>query len=137
MAALDLYPVTIRGPLTTNSSRLSTFARIFTHEGRFYVAESRTKGRTVVSVSSYEMPEGEPMRRGGTKAGRWGEWSWSGCGCANSWRSQNIAELVAMDQTVYGDPEPEPEPEPDETVTAPPVTGSNPYDWPDDTTDLI
>lgn len=120
----DVYPVTIRGPLSTNRSRLSTFARIFVHENRLYVAESRNKGATVTTVSSYPLPDAELIQRAG-KAGRWGDWSWSGCGCANSWRRHTIEELVALDSTPAA-AEPEP-------VAVPPVTGSNPYDWPTDT----
>lgn len=95
---IDVYPVTLRGPLSTNSSRVVTFARIFTHNGRLYVAESGNKGRDIRVVSSYPLPEEEFIRRG-TKAAKWGPWSWSSCGCSSSWNMHTAANLAAMDTT--------------------------------------
>lgn len=119
MAELDVYPVTLRGPLSTNRSQLVTFARVFTRDGRLYVAESRTKGRTVTVVSSYDLPEGEIQRRGGTRSAKWGDWSWSGCGCSSQWRTQNPEVLAMMADPVPEPVEPvEPEPVDFSTVTA-------------------
>lgn len=93
----DLYPLTLRGPLSTNSSGVVTFARLFTHGDRLYVAESRDKGRTVTDVTSYPLPEGEPSRPG--RAAKWGDWVWSSCGCGNSWNNHTLDMLVALDST--------------------------------------
>lgn len=97
-ANIDIYPVTLRGPLSTNASRVVTFARIFTHGGRFYVAESGNKGKDIRVVSSYPIPEEDFIRRG-TKAAKWGPWSWSGCGCASRWNTHTIAALIELDTT--------------------------------------
>lgn len=103
MDAFDAYPVTLRGPLAANRQRVVTQARIFTHDGKVYVAESRTKGRTVERVRWYDAPEGEPTRRG-QRAARWGEWQWSSCGCASSWTRQTQATLIAMAEPAYPEP---------------------------------
>lgn len=91
---MDLYPLTVRGPLSTNTSGVVTFARLFTHGDKIYVAESRDKGRTVVSVTQYEKPEGEPSRPG--NAAKWGSWVYSSCGCTNQWRNHSIESLLAL-----------------------------------------
>lgn len=95
---IDVYPVTIRGPLSTNSSKVVTFARVFTLNGRLYVAESGNKGRDVRVVSSYPIPTEGLMTRGG-KTAKWGPWSWSGCGCANHWQMHNAQSLAGLDTT--------------------------------------
>lgn len=95
--AFDVYPVTVRGPLTTNSSKVVTFARMFTHDDTLYIAESRDRGRTVTTVSTYEAPEGEPTRPG--RSAKWGDWTYTGCGCSNSWRRYSTQQLAAMAET--------------------------------------
>lgn len=90
----DLYPLTIRGPLSSNRQGVATFARLFTKGDRLYVAESRDKGRTVTRVTSYPLPEGEPSRPG--RAAKWGPWSYSSCGCANRWRIHTIDSLAEL-----------------------------------------
>lgn len=94
--ALDVYPVTVRGPLTSNRQGVATFARIFEHEGTLYVATSRDKGRTVESVTAYELPEGKPSRPG--KAAKFGPFAYTGCGCANFWARHRREDLAAMVQ---------------------------------------
>ena len=93
VAELDLYPLTLRGPLKTTTSKVVTFARLFTHEGRLYVAESLNRGASVTSVHEYPMPEGEPSMPG--KAAKWGDWVYSSCGCGNSWGNHTKASLAA------------------------------------------
>jgi hypothetical protein len=95
---LDVYPLTVRGPLSTNSSRVVTFARAFVYDGRLYIAESGDKGKTIRAVSSYPVPDEEFVRRG-SKAAKWGPWTWSGCGCSSKWNTWTTAQLAAMDQT--------------------------------------
>lgn len=90
----DLYPLTIRGPLSSNGQGVATFARLFTRGDRLYIAESRDKGRTVTRVTSYPLPEGEPSRPG--RAAKWGPWSYSSCGCANRWRTHTIDSLAKL-----------------------------------------
>lgn len=100
---LDVYPVTLRGPLSTNSSRVVTFARLFVHAGRLYVAESGNKGNDIRVVSSYPLPE-EDFQRRGNRAGKWGPWSWSSCGCASKWNKWTQVALVELDTTPAEEP---------------------------------
>jgi hypothetical protein len=95
---LDVYPLTVRGPLTTNSSHVVTFARAFVHDGRLYIAESGDKGKTIRHVTSYPIPEDEYIRRG-SKNAKWGPWTWSGCGCSSKWGTWSKEQLVALDET--------------------------------------
>lgn len=97
--SFDIYPLTIRGPLSDNASGVVTFARAFTAHGRLYIAQSGDKGRTIRSVTSYEIPEGTEFVRRGSKAAKFGAFSWSGCGCASSWSKWTIAQLAEMDST--------------------------------------
>lgn len=91
---MDLAPLTVRGPHKTTTSGVVTFARMFVRDGRLYIAESRDKGRTVTSVTAYDLPEGEPTRPG--RAAKWGPWVWSSCGCGNSWGNHSLDALVAL-----------------------------------------
>lgn len=95
---IDVYPVTLRGPLSTNSSHVVTFARIFTHDGRLYVAESGNKGLDIRTVSSYPIPDDDLISRG-TKVAKWGPWNWSGCGCSSRWNTHTREALAALDTT--------------------------------------
>lgn len=92
--ALDVFPVTVRGPMTSNRQGVATFARLFEHNGRLYLATSRDKGRTVESVTAYELPEGKPTRPG--KAAKFGPWTYTGCGCTNSWGRHKREALATM-----------------------------------------
>lgn len=109
MAELDVAPVTVRGPLATTNSNLVTFARMFVHDGRLYVAEGRQRGAIITSVTEYPVPEGEPERDvRHSKAGTWGEWKWKGCGCASSWSRHSVESLVAQAVPLDAPAEPAP-----------------------------
>lgn len=95
----DVYPVTLRGPLSDNSSGVVTFARVFNHGGRFYVAQSPDKGKTIRSVRSYDIPDDVQFVRRGSKAATYGPFKWSGCGCSSKWNTHTIDSLVALDET--------------------------------------
>lgn len=94
--ALDVYPVTVRGPISTAQGRqgVVTFARLFEHEGRLYLATTRDKGRTVENVTAYDLPEGNPSRPG--RQAKFGPWTYSSCGCANMWSRHKRADLAAQ-----------------------------------------
>ena len=94
MTALDVWPVTVRGPHKTNTSGVVTFARMFTRDNQLFIAESRDKGRTVVSVTAYDLPEGAPSMPG--KAAKWGPWVYSSCGCASSWNTHTLDRLFEL-----------------------------------------
>lgn len=80
--------------MTSARQGVTTFARLFEHDGRLYLATSRDKGRTVETVTSYDLPEGKPSRPG--KQAKFGPWTYTGCGCANSWGRHSRESLVAM-----------------------------------------
>lgn len=90
----DLYPLTVRGPITGSGQGVVTFARLFTKGDRLYIAESRDKGRTVTRVTSYPLPEDKPSRPG--RAAKWGPWTYSSCGCANRWRTHTTDSLAQL-----------------------------------------
>lgn len=90
--AFDVVSKVLYGPLVTTQSGSTTWARLFVADGKFYVAESDSKGRRVRSVHQYPMPDGEPNH--GTR--RWGEWSWKTCGCGHSWYTHSLDSLVAQ-----------------------------------------
>lgn len=92
LPAVDVTVKQLKGPLTTTTSGLVTWARFFVHDGRFFVAESRSRGKVVTSVTEYPMPEGVPDH--GRKV--WGEWRWQTCGCSNSWRLHSVESLFAQ-----------------------------------------
>lgn len=88
---MDIYPVTVRGPIPTGSLR---FARIFTANGKLYIAEGLQRGARVNKVTAYDLPEGEPSQRG--RNASWGPWKWSSCGCGNSWGRHPQTTLIEM-----------------------------------------
>lgn len=92
---MDIAPVTVRGPIPRGSVR---FARLFTHENRLYIAEGTNRGKTVLRVSSYPIPEGEPQRLGNQMT--WGSFKWSSCGCGNRWGDHSMEELIALAEPV-------------------------------------
>lgn len=97
--AFDVFPVTIRGPLVDNSSGVVTFARVFNHDGRMYIAQSPDKGKTIRSVHSYEIAPDIDFVRRGSKTASFNGFKWSGCGCSSKWGTWTTAQLAAMDQT--------------------------------------
>ena len=93
MAAIDSYPVTIRGPLGPRE-RHTSFARIIATDDGLYIARGRNRGGTVVSVTRYELPEGAPVQRG--RAGSWGDWEWSSCGCSSRWGDHTPEQIIEL-----------------------------------------
>lgn len=93
MADLDVYPVTVRGPIGPLDHHAS-FARVFTHDGKFWLARGRNRGAEIMTVQSYDPPEGEPRVNG--RSGAWGEWSWNSCGCSSQWGSHDRAAIAAF-----------------------------------------
>lgn len=91
---LDAKFVTVRGPLTSTRQGVVTGARLFTVGDKLYIAESRDRGRTVVKVTAYPVPEDTPKLTG--SAGKWGPWVWSSCGCSNQWGRHATASLAEM-----------------------------------------
>lgn len=97
MTDTDFYPATVRGPLKTTMSGTTTFARLFTFDGRFFIAESSNRGTSIRSVTEYEMPQGTPERNVRVSRGAtWGPWSYDSCGCASAWKKHKLADLAAM-----------------------------------------
>lgn len=116
MVNLDSAPVKINGPHATTRSGLITFARIFVHDNRLFIAEGKQRGAVVASVIEYPMPEGEPTRDPRrSRAASWGPWKWDNCGCGNSWGRHSIESLVAQAAPLEAASEDEPE----ESVTDP------------------
>jgi hypothetical protein len=94
-STMDIFPVTVRGPIPTGSVR---FARLFSRDGKLYLAEGQNRGRTVSRVIAYDLPEGEPTRIGNQT--RWGAWTWSSCGCGSSWGSHTQEGLISLAESV-------------------------------------
>lgn len=91
----DLYPVDVRYDGGPRQSTLWRWSRLIITEDALYVARSSDKGMRVTSVTKYPLPEGGRTVKT-AKSGSWGPFSWSGCGCANSWGRHTKAELVAL-----------------------------------------
>jgi hypothetical protein len=98
-ANLDTFPLTVRGPLSTNSSHVVTFARAFVHNGRLYIAESGDKGKTIRHVTSYPIGDDWEFVRRGSKTASFGPFKWSGCGCSSKWNTWTTAQLAELDET--------------------------------------
>lgn len=92
----DLYPVDVRhntsGP---RGSALWRWSRIVITDEALYVARSTDRGATVTSVTKYQLPAGDRTQTG-AKRGSWGPFSWSGCGCANSWGRHTAQAIIAL-----------------------------------------
>lgn len=99
--AFDVAPATVRGPHATTRSGVVTYARIFTDGTRLYVAEGNNRGKDVTRVTSYPLPDEEyaPNPRK-NRAGSWGPWSWSSCGCSSLWGRHRQAALIKQAQRV-------------------------------------
>lgn len=91
----DLYPVDIRYSGGPRKSDLWRWSRIVITEDALYVARSSNRGLNITSVTKYPLPAGDRTQTG-AKRGSWGQFSWSGCGCANSWGRHTRAELIAL-----------------------------------------
>lgn len=91
----DIYPVTIRINAGPSKGRVQTFARLIITTDALYIATSPDKGKTIGTVTRYDHPTGTRTTTGGKK-GHWGAFSWSGCGCANSWGLHTRSKLVTL-----------------------------------------
>lgn len=92
----DIYPVDVRyngtGP---RGSELWRWSRMIITADALYVARSTDRGKTITTVTKYPLPTGD-RRSTGAKRGSWGPFSWSGCGCANSWGRHTKAAVIAL-----------------------------------------
>lgn len=91
----DIYPVDVRHDAGERRSSLWRWSRLIITEDALYVARSNDRGMTVTTVTKYPLPDGSRTQTG-AKKGSWGTFSWSGCGCANSWGRHTKAELIAL-----------------------------------------
>lgn len=93
----DLYPVDVRGSIGPRGT-YDRFARMIITDEFIYVASSRNKGKDITAVTRYTRPAGEPIQTA-AKRGSWGPFSWSGCGCGNSWGLHTRSKLVTIGDT--------------------------------------
>lgn len=89
----DMYPrhVTIR---EGKRSRNERWSRMIITDDAVYIATTRNKGADVISVEKHPRPEGD-RTTSGPHSGSWGPFSWTGCGCGNSWHKHDQADLIA------------------------------------------
>lgn len=92
---VDLYPVDVRYSGGPRGSELWRWSRLIVTADALYVARSNDRGLTVTSVTKYPLPTGDRVQSG-AKRGSWGAFSWSGCGCANSWGRHTSESLVSQ-----------------------------------------
>jgi hypothetical protein len=90
----DLYPVDVRYSGGPRKGELWRWSRLIITEDALYVARSNDRGMNITSVTKYDLPAGDRVQSG-AKRGSYGQFSWSGCGCANSWGRHSKAALVA------------------------------------------
>jgi hypothetical protein len=92
----DIYPVDVRynGGDRPGGS-LWRWSRLIITADALYIARSNDRGLHVTSVSKYPLPAGGRTQVQ-AKKGSWGPFSWSGCGCANSWGRHTKGELIAL-----------------------------------------
>lgn len=91
----DLYPVDVRHSGDARGGSADRFARMIITDEFVYVASSRNKGKDIVRVTRYERPPGDPIQTA-AKRGNWGPFSWSGCGCGNSWGIHSRVKIVDL-----------------------------------------
>lgn len=91
----DLYPVDVRTSVGPRNGRVDRFARLIITDDALYVASSRNKGKDIESVVKYPLPSGDRIQSA-AKKGSWGGFSWSGCGCGNSWGMHTRTKLVEI-----------------------------------------
>jgi hypothetical protein len=92
----DLYPVDVRySGGARPGGELWRWSRLIITDDALYVARSNDRGLTVSSVTRYDLPEGDRVQSG-AKRGSYGDFSWSGCGCANSWGRHTAGELLGL-----------------------------------------
>jgi hypothetical protein len=91
----DLYPVDVTTNIGPRGNKRDRFARLIITDEYVYVAASRNKGRDIESVKRYARPSGDRVQTA-AKRGSWGPFSWSGCGCGNSWGIHTRAKLIEL-----------------------------------------
>lgn len=91
----DMYPVDVRYNAGPRAGDVDRFARMIITDEFVYVASSRNKGKDIQRVTRYARPAGEPVQTA-AKRGNWGPFSWSGCGCGNSWGIHSRTKLVEI-----------------------------------------
>lgn len=91
----DIYPVTVRINVGPSKGRVHTFARIIITDNALYLATSPDKGNTIETVTQYALPTGD-RKTSGAKKGSWGAFSWSGCGCVNSWGKHPRTHVITQ-----------------------------------------
>lgn len=91
----DLYPVDVRYNAGPRNGKTDRFSRMIITDEHLYVATSRNKGKDIDSVTRYALPSGQRIQSA-SKRGSWGPFSWSGCGCGNSWGIHSRAKLVDL-----------------------------------------
>lgn len=92
----DFKPVDIRyDGGGRRGGELWRWSRLIITADALYIARSNNRGRTVTSVTKYPLPAGDRVQKAGN-AGSWGPFSWTSCGCANSWDRHSKASLVAI-----------------------------------------
>lgn len=91
----DLYPVDVRYSAGPRNGKTDRFARMIITDDYVYVASSRNKGKDIERVTRYALPSGQRIQSA-AKRGSWGPFSWSGCGCGNSWGIHTRAKLVEL-----------------------------------------
>jgi hypothetical protein len=92
----DIFPVDVRR--SSGSKRrddLWRWSRLIITDDALYVATSKNKGMDVEAVTKYPLPDGERKATAHNK-GSWGQFSWSGCGCANSWDRHAKDSLIKL-----------------------------------------
>jgi hypothetical protein len=93
----DIFPTEIRIDGGKRKQTIHKKSRLIITDDALYVASSRDAGRTVDKVTKYPLPDGE-RKVMSSKNGSWGAFSWSPCGCANSWGRHAKASLIARSE---------------------------------------
>lgn len=91
----DIFPTDVRIDGGRRKQKLVSKGRMIITDDALYIAESPDRGLTVSKVTKHPLPEGERRVTASTN-GSWGNFSWSPCGCANSWGRHTKASLIAL-----------------------------------------
>src|SRR5688500_2851284 len=91
----DIFPVDVRYSGGSRRGDLWRRSRLLITGDALYVARSNDRGKDITSVTKYPPPTGDRVQTG-AKRGSWGQFSWSGCGCANSWGRHTKDALIAI-----------------------------------------
>jgi hypothetical protein len=90
----DIFPTEIRIDGGRRKQKIYKKSRLIITDDAVYVAASRDAGMSVDSVTKYPLPDGE-RKTMSSKNGSWGAFSWSPCGCGNSWGRHTKESLIA------------------------------------------